>query len=186
MVWSVFSMVLGGFGGRENYFFEFLCQWCCLFFYLDCFSISELCCFAIPCFIFLPRRRASFSVSSLLESRLSISSSFRAWFHMACLAISLHLISECFFMILWRSSGIARVMFVIECSFLSIICVFTYIRFLSCSAYKGLMDISQMFCYRFQRGDLFIAFCLLSLLLVCKKEDARRLVPFLQLFEEVF
>ena len=72
-------------------------------------TLSLLYLSAIPFLMDFPTDRASASVNLLLPSTSSIRSSFLAYSQIACLATSLHLISGCDFIILWRSSGTARV-----------------------------------------------------------------------------
>src|SRR3989339_704538 len=69
----------------------------------------------------------SFSVNLLLDVNLSIKSSFLASIHIALLAISLHLISECFFTSSCNSFGIDKVILTIF-HHLFALCVYTYIK----------------------------------------------------------
>src|SRR3989338_2273814 len=109
------------------------------------FHLTNPCLFAIPCFILCPILSASSSVNLLFASSLSNSSNFLAWFHKACLAISLHLMVLYFFIIACRSSGTARVMFVIL-NHLSKLSIFTYLNVSESSMISFLQSISRNFC----------------------------------------
>src|SRR3989338_8099350 len=73
--------------------------------------IAKPCLFAMLDLILSPISLTSFSVNLLFEVILSINSSSMACLNIALLAISLHLISLCFFTILWISCGNDNVMF---------------------------------------------------------------------------